>query len=250
MYPVIHISVPSYTVMAAIGALSAVILIYFRLEKYELSFLNFLKMFAVCAVFGFLGSRVVYVFSRMPWLISNFNIKNFISTIVGGGLVFYGGLLGVLLAVFICCKKKDIDSKKVYEMIAPAIPLFHAFGRIGCFMSGCCYGVELKTPISFFGIVFFNRIPTQLIETLFELLMFVIIMIIQKASKHIDSLKFYMITYAVFRFFIEFFRGDMVRGFYFGFSTSQIISMGIIIFYLVKKVSSKRQDNKALNIPS
>lgn len=239
MYPYINIILPSYAVFAVIGAMAVVFLLYFRIEKYKLPFLDFIKMFALCIVSGFLGSRLVFVGSRLPWLLSHFSVQHLISTIIGGGLVFYGGLLGVLFGIHLYCKKYRIDSLNVYNFIAPAIPLFHTFGRIGCFMSGCCYGLELKTPITFLGLIQFNRIPTQLIEAVFEMLLFIILIIWQRKGNKKDFLKIYMITYAIFRFFIEFFRGDDVRGFFFGFSTSQIISLGIMVWYIVLSMKKK-----------
>ena len=205
-------------------------------------------MFAVCIVFGFLGSRIVYFVSRIPWLLVNFSLEHLLSTIIGGGLVFYGGLLGVLLGIYVYCKKHNIDSCSVYNLVAPAIPLFHVFGRIGCFMSGCCYGIELKTPFVFLGIIQFARIPTQLIEALFECLLFVIIYVLQTKNKHRDYLKFYLITYSIFRFMIEFFRGDHVRGFFFGLSTSQIITVSILIFYLIKCMKDSKKHLKTETI--
>ena len=239
MYPVIHIAIPSYALMAVLGGLAVLLFLYFRLDKFELPFLDFIRMFALCIVFGFLGSRIVYVGSRLSWLLSNFSVQHLISTIIGGGLVFYGGLLGVLFGIYVYCKKHQIDFLNVYNFIAPSIPLFHAFGRIGCFMSGCCYGLELKTPVIFLGFIQFNRIPTQLIEAAFEILLFAILFIWQCKNNKKDFLKIYMITYAVFRFLIEFFRGDDVRGFFFGFSTSQMISLGIIVWYIVLSMKKK-----------
>ena len=239
MYPVIHIEIPSYALMAAIGGFLVMIFIYFRIDKYGLPFMDFIKMFLMSIIFGFLGSRVVYIFSRLSWLLSNFSIKHLLNTVIGGGLVFYGGLLGVLLGIYIYCRKHNIEHKKIYNMIAPALPLFHFFGRIGCFMSGCCYGVALKTPWILFGVIQFERIPTQLIEASFEIILFIVIFILQKKYENKDFLKIYMITYAVFRFLIEFLRGDDVRGFFFGFSTSQIISLGIIVWYVVLSMKKK-----------
>ena len=240
MYPFIHITLQSYAVLATIGSLAVVLFLYFRIDKFALPFMDFLKMFAICVVFGFLGSRIIYIFSRLPWLFANFSVQHLISTVIGGGIVFYGGLLGVLFGIWLYCKKYNISAKNIYNMIAPAIPLFHSFGRIGCFMSGCCYGIELKTPITLFGIVQFARIPTQLIEALFELLLFMLIFVLQKKYSEKDFLKLYMITYAVFRFLMEFFRGDNVRGFYFGFSTSQIIAIGILTFYVIIGIKSRK----------
>lgn len=248
MYPTIHITLPSYAVLAMLGGFVAVLFIYFRIDKFGLTFMNFVKMFALSTVCGFLGSRIIYIFSRLPWLFANFSTQHLISTVIGGGLVFYGGLLGVLLGIFICCRKNNILRKSIYNMVAPAIPLFHTFGRIGCFMSGCCYGVELKEPFSLFGIVQFIRIPTQLIEALFEFLLFVILCYLQKKNQSKDFLKIYMVTYAIFRFAIEFFRGDNIRGFYFGFSTSQVISIGILIFYIVLRIKTRKEQTDIGNL--
>lgn len=241
MYPTIHITLPSYAVLASIGGFAVVLFLYFRIEKYLLSFADFLKMFCVSIVCGFVGSRVIYLFSRLSWLLKNFSVQHLISTVIGGGLVFYGGLLGVLLGIHIYCKKHNISSKNIYNMIAPAIPLFHFFGRIGCFMSGCCYGVELKSAINLFGVIQFDRIPTQLIEALFEVLLFVVLLVLQRKNDEKDYLKVYMITYAIFRFLIEFLRGDTIRGFYFGLSTSQIIALSVLAFYFILKIKAHKK---------
>ena len=68
----------------------------------------------------------------------------------------------------------------IYNMIAPAIPLFHGFGRIGCLFAGCCYGIELKQPIVFMNVVRINRVPTQLLEALFEFLLCGVILMLEK----------------------------------------------------------------------
>ena len=240
MYPVIHFSLPSYAVMAVLAAFISVLFLYLRIEKYNLQFTDFLKMFAVCIIFGFVGSRVIFVFSRIPWLISNFSITNIFSTILGGGFVFYGGLLGVLFGVYIYCKKHLLDVVIIDNLIAPAIPLFHAIGRIGCLLSGCCYGISINSPITILGFITFNRVPTQIIEAVFEFILFIVIIIVQRKKKSINALTLYMLTYAGFRFIIEFFRGDIIRGFFFGFSTSQIISLGIITFYIVRKIKTSK----------
>ena len=245
MYPIIHITLPSYAVLAALGGLAVGVFLYFRINKYKLPFWDFVKIFALCIAFGFFGSRIVFFISRIPWLLANFSLQHLLSTIIGGGLVFYGGLLGVLLGIYVYCKRYDINSGDIYNLVAPAIPLFHVFGRVGCFMSGCCYGVDLKSPWVLLGIIQFHRIPTQLIEALFEFLLFIIIYIMQKKNFCVNSLKIYMISYAIFRFIIEFFRGDHVRGFFFGFSTSQIIAIGVLLFYAVLGlVERKRKCSK------
>lgn len=240
MYPNIHIIIPSYTFFAVLGGICVALFLFFRLDKYKFLFSDFLKMFALCLVCGFLGSRIVFIFSRIPWLIFNFSLKALLSTFLGGGFVFYGGLFGVLIGVYIYTKKYDYTTKTIMNMIVPAIPLFHILGRIGCFFAGCCYGFKFPSAISL-GIISIDRFPTQLVEALFNLILFFIILRIQKKKPTLDYLRIYLLSYATFRFIIEFTRGDLVRGVFWGISTSQIISLIIIAYYIINAVKVKTQ---------
>lgn len=238
MCPQIHIILPTYAVIAFLGLFIAVIFIFFRIEKFDLKFTEFLKLFAVCLLFGFIGSRLVFFLSRVPWLINNFSLYNILNNLVGGGFVFYGGLFGVLYGCKFFSKKNNLNIQKIYSMIVPAIPLFHSIGRIGCLMGGCCYGAKLGTSINIFNVVIFNRIPTQIIESIFEAILFIAIFLSERKINK-DYLKIYLISYAIFRFILEFFRGDNIRGLVYGVSTSQFISIGILLFYILKSLKSK-----------
>jgi phosphatidylglycerol:prolipoprotein diacylglycerol transferase len=121
----------------------------------------------------------------------------------------------------------------VFNVIAPAIPLFHGFGRIGCLLAGCCYGKELNAPIEILHMIHVERFPVQAIESLFEFVLFVVMLFIDRKKNHTDLLKIYLLSYAVFRFVNEFFRGDEVRGIYMGLSTAQWISLAIVAYYVV-----------------
>lgn len=233
MFPVIHISIPSYSFFAAIGFFFILIFLYFRIEKYKLLFSDFLKLIIYCVIWGFLGSRFIAIISRIPLLISNFSLENLISTILGGGLVFYGGLFGVLFGSYRYSKKHNININNIFEFFTPAIPLFHVFGRIGCFLAGCCYGVQLKQSITIFGLLTLNRLPVQLIEASFNAILFIVLLLLKKTKPNANSFRMYMLSYATFRFIIEFWRGDDVRGLFWGISTSQLISIAIIIIYFI-----------------
>ena len=240
MYPLIHIVLPSYGVFAMIGFIAAVLFLFFRIEKYNLMFTDFLKMSGLSLVYGAIGSRVLFVISRIPWIFSHFSIKKLLSTILGGGFVFYGGLFGLLLGVYRYSKKHNYNIEKLNNMIAPAIPLFHSIGRIGCFMAGCCYGFNFPGKVSVFGLFAINRFPTQIIEAIFEFILFILICILQKKKGNINSLKIYLICYALFRFIIEFTRGDSIRGVFWGISTSQIVSLIILIYFVLKHLANKQ----------
>ncbi|MDE7158156.1 MAG: prolipoprotein diacylglyceryl transferase, partial [Clostridiales bacterium] len=154
------------------------------------------------------------------------------------GATFYGGLLGALAFVpsVLCIKKQRKVS--IYERLcdfAPAIPAGHFFGRIGCFLGGCCFGSptenifgvvfpEGSAPYAYYGCAVAIH-PTQLYEAAALLALFFILFFLWK--KH--SISLYFILYGVARFTIEFFRADD-RGAIFSanLSPAQIISLALI----------------------
>lgn len=237
LYPYIHIILPSYGVMAFLGAFAVLCFLYFRFENYNLAFTDFIKLFLLCGFTCFLGSKFLYFFVALftPELKHS---ENILILFIESGYVFYGGLFGVLFGVW-CYQKKypHISLHSLHHMITPSLPLFHGFGRIGCQLAGCCYGVTLENPIVFFGAIKMNLFPTQVLEALYEFLLFAFLYFIGKKYDG-DLLKIYLISYAVFRFFIEFYRADPDRGIWLGFSTAQWISCSIVIFYVVKSMAN------------
>lgn len=233
MYPYIHIVLPSYTVMAFVGGFFALCLVFFRLEKFQIQFSSFLIMFFFCIIGGIAGSKILFAITQIPWLIENFSAKNLLLLIPQSGFVFYGGLFGVIFTLMIFTRKDSDLRKRIFRLSVPAMPLFHAFGRIGCFLTGCCYGKDLSSPMVI-GPIELTQIPVQLIEALAEFMLFLIIIIIDKKCKDVDLLRIYLVSYAIIRFADEFLRGDEVRGIYCGISTAQWISIIILVVYAIK----------------
>ena len=241
MYPYIQIVLPSYEVMAFLGGIIALLFVYFRLDTYQIKFTEFLKLFFICAISCFLGSKLLFIGTKLPMMVHDFSIQNVIQTIIESGFVFYGGLFGVI-AVLIFYTRNDREMrKKLFALITPAISLFHSFGRIGCLLAGCCYGKTLAHPIGVDGFVVFYKIPVPLLEAVFEFILFCILFYMEKRTFQGEILEVYLISYALFRFANEFLRGDEVRGRIFLFSTSQWISMGIVMFYFIRFIKQGKR---------
>ena len=239
MCPSIYIVLPSYMVMAFLGGMAAVFFLYFRTEKFEIEFNSFIKMLVASVIGVIVGSKVMFFISRVPSLVTNFSIENLLGSTIYGGYVFYGGLFGMIISILIMTRKNKENRAKYFSFLVPVMPLFHAFGRVGCFMSGCCYGKELPSAFEVCGVVI-DRIPVQLIEAVFELIMFVVLTNIVKKSPKANALRVYLLSYATFRFIIEFFRGDILRGVWFGISLAQWISIGIFVYYIVRGICKKK----------
>lgn len=131
MYPYIYFVIPSYTFMAIIGGIITLFVVYLRLEKCQIEFTSFLFMTFICFICAVVGSKIMFAITQLPWLIKNFSVINLLLLIPQSGFVFYGGLCGVIFALMIMTRKDKDYRKRVFRLAVPAMPLFHAFGRIG-----------------------------------------------------------------------------------------------------------------------
>lgn len=173
--------------------------------------------------------------------------KAFLMAIVNffSGAVFYGGLLGGMLTGGIYLIRKP-DRASYGDLGAVAIPLFHTFGRLGCFLTGCCYGVESKLGFVYHYATTPNandvrRFPVQLVEMVLNFGLFLLLLSWLRKGKYKGKLlQWYLLIYPVYRFILEFFRGDDYRGFLFGLSTSQLISLLILLGNLIFTLCRKR----------
>lgn len=189
-------------------------------------------------------SNGIYIFIKEK---RDFSFLLDLITVYAGGMVFYGGLLGGLLFGIIYCKIRKINLGMYSDCFAAAIPLFHAFGRVGCFLSGCCYGIESEFGFTAHSAIVdscnhVNRFPVQLLESALNLIIFAVLLyLFRKRIMEGRLIALYLIMYAVVRFFDEFLRGDEYRGIYFFLSTSQWLSLIIFICAVIILIKNKKQ---------
>ncbi|QSX05799.1 prolipoprotein diacylglyceryl transferase [Sedimentibacter sp. zth1] len=187
-----------------------------------------------------IGGKILYLAINFKELLQylksfNENLQNLLA-MMQGGFVFYSGLIGSIIAIYLYCKRYKINFWNLIDTITPSIPLAHAFGRLGCFCAGCCYGKPYPSPI---GMMFNNSnvaphgitlFPVQLLEATLNLILFIILIIYgRKKRKNGNMICFYLVAYSIIRFILEYFRYDELRGIMFGISTSQWISILIVV---------------------
>lgn len=187
------------------------------------------------------GSRVFYVLVSEPQ--SLWENPLYLFKIWEGGLVFYGGFIGAVGVSIWYFHKHHLPAWKYADFFAPALALGHGIGRLGCLLTGCCYGRAIGGE-TWYSLVFpidpnsiapggIPLYPTQPMESLGELFLFAAMMGLLRRKKFDGQvITLYVMSYAVLRFVVEHFRGDTVRGFVFGglMSTSQLIA---IVLFLV-----------------
>lgn len=223
-----------YSIMGFLGLGIATLFCVRRRDRYHLRRDDLINMMGYAIVGGLIGAKLLALLCMVPQFVTYWDKitwnGEFIAAIMGNGFVFYGGLLGMLSAFGIYCAQYRINYKDVLELIAPAIPLFHVFGRIGCYIAECCGGI--------------NGFPIQLVESGMNFGIFLLLYILQNLQKMKGKTFFlYLLSYGIGRFILEFFRGDAERGFIWFFSVSQWISAGLIVvacFYLMKQREKAR----------
>lgn len=244
------IPIRMYGLMIGIGFLLAIYLASRRAKQEGVDPERILDMGVYLLLAALIGSRVLYVltawheFSNHPW--EAFAIWN-------GGLVFYGGVLAAVPTGIWYVKKHGLPVWKIADIVAPYVALAHAFGRVGCFFAGCCYGaphagvfsITFNDPHSLapLGVPLY---PTQLIEAAGEFTIFSGLLLYRKNKKFDGQLFWlYLAFYAVLRFVLELFRGDEIRGVYFGLiSTSQIIAILLFVGSLLLLWKMKKPSNE------
>jgi phosphatidylglycerol:prolipoprotein diacylglycerol transferase len=276
MYPFIHIgplSLSTYGLAIFVGLLAAAFMltkfpaktpaaIRGEIKENDTLYAGFAGLAGV-----YVGAKLLYLLTILPELshIAERNAFTFsyIKSILTGGFVFYGGFIGGILGVLIFARVRRANPLALLDAMAFAIPLAHGFGRIGCFLAGCCYGMPSEYGLYFRASDFAPHdeklLPIQLIESGFNFALFGVLFFLSRrqdflARRPCGFIFFLYITaYALFRFCAEFFRYDSYRGIYFGLSTSQWISLALILCAIIffslkfrkgKNHAAKRKEQK------
>ncbi|MBN2407230.1 MAG: prolipoprotein diacylglyceryl transferase [Elusimicrobia bacterium] len=250
MYPrlfsISGLTIHTYGVFVAIGALLGLHLAIraARFRSVPANFIN--QLFAGTLLSGFAGARMGYVVISLKWYLDN---PSKIIAVWDGGLVYWGGFIGGALWIVYACRKAGYDILSVADVLSPGLALAHACGRIGCFFAGCCYGKP-----SAFGVIFTDPAclaeplgvrlhPTQLYSALFLFVLAGVLYgrIKKKASPVSSVFGLYLVSYGVFRVFVEFLRADFRGPLFLGLTPTQLISLAGIAAgaaFLVKRKRS------------
>ena len=240
MHPVLFevdgITVYSYGFMIALGVIGGVAYMFFQGKKdVGLTFDQANTLFLFIFIAAFIGGKV-FLLLENPSLYLNAPKK----LLTGRGFVFYGSFLFAIPTMLWFFKKHKLDTYKMLDVMAVVTCIVHMFGRLGCFLAGCCYGKPTTGPL---GITFTNEacqaplntplVPTQLLEAGFILLVMISLLLIKSKFQKFYGQLFllYLILYAIGRSVLEIFRGDVARGFIIDeyLSHSQFIALLVVI---------------------
>lgn len=257
-----NLPVFSYGFMMMLGFLSAITLAKRQAKKDGIDKERIYDVSLLAIISGIIGSRLLWLFLFSPkgtWK----NIKEIVA-VWNGGLVYYGGLILALICCGIYIKRKKMPLGLTVDCFAPGLAAGIFFGRIGCFLNGCCFGAVCKdswyavrfpagSPATYhhFGLDALQHseslpvYPSQLVSSLGGLICLIILLVLFKYRKFPGQMIFYFLQiYAVFRFLIEYMRDDTEPYFaYAGFSglkAGQVVAIITFTFATIMMIYLKK----------
>lgn len=244
----IHIgpfTIPGYGLCFAIAVLLGVGLAMYRAKRFGIVPEDILIVAACAFATGIVGAKIAFLLASygIGRAIAEISQGNF-SALTDSGIVFYGGLIGAAPGAYlglVLSKERRVNA--LLTLAIPSIPLAHAIGRVGCFLGGCCYGLPYDGPFAAHMYdLDYTVFPIQLVEAALNLILFgVLASFTRRKVRGHQTLAIYLVCYGLIRFTLEFFRGDLIRGIFSGFSTSQWISLGLIAVAVVMELIAKKK---------
>ncbi len=234
MYPVLFnvgpFPVMAYGFFVAVGVIVGIAVVMREARRIDYNPDMILDLALYMVVAGVAGSRLAYVaiewerYVDNPWAILQ---------VWEGGLSFFGALGLCLLVVIWFTRRRRIRLTALGDLLALGVAAGYPFGRIGCFLNGCCYGLPTA---GWWGVAFpFDEVvrhPTQLYSAGFGVLIFLFLWVI-RGRKPFDGylMLMYLILYSAYRFIIDFWRTSPPSGLE-GLTLGQAVSLTVIALSL------------------
>lgn len=238
--------IPSYGLLLSLGLVVAGAAAIGRCRRRKLEVCDLLIIAASALGLGMACAKVLYWAVSYSWeAFWQLLTRDPNALLGGGGLVFYGGLLGGIAGALVGARLAGVRLAVYEPVVIPCIPLGHAFGRIGCILAGCCYGIAYDGPFAVnYPFLAESRFPVQGLEAVCNAAIAGLLAVYARKERpdhHIGIL--YIMLYALARFFLEFLRGDTLRGGWGILSTSQWISLGLLaggglLLFVRKKIGA------------
>lgn len=248
MYPFFYIlgrPISLYGICAVLAFATVIVLAILYARKHGLPFESILIVTAMAIGVGLVSANILYIFVTYPMDLLRLMIQHGDWSFLGKGYVLYGGLIGGLLGALWGAKLAKRRLWELEDSLVPYLPLGQAIGRVGCVLAGCCNGIPYEGPLALHyprdpAVGYF---PTQLLEALLNCaLCLCLIRYRKKERRPYQMMLSYLGGYSVIRFFVEFLRGDSIRGVFGGVSTSQWISLGLLVCCVPAWIMIKRKE--------
>jgi len=246
MFPILlrigPLTIHTYGFMMALGVGMGFWFLFVQAKKQKLPASRLIDMAFYTVIISLIGAKIVLFIGSLSYYI---HYPGELFSLARSGGVFQGGLaIGFVFALWYL-RRHRIPTWKAADIIGPALALGHAFGRLGCFSAGCCFGRECEFP---WGVIFRSEYahsltgiplrialhPTQLYESILNFLnFFILFFLLKKKNFNGQVFSFYIINYSIIRYFVEFYRGDHPAKAYIIHSQSPYLSFSFFQLFCV-----------------
>lgn len=237
MYPILfHIGsleIHTYGVLVAAGFLLGLMTAAKRAKTEGIDPERINDLGVLLIVAGMVGGKLFHIIFFWNDFIAGWHAAGIAS--LREGFVFYGGFICATLAGVAYIRFKVLPLAKLADAFAPSIALGHAFGRLGCFFEGCCYGKACTLPWAMkFPALGVPVHPTQLYEAAGNFTIFTVLTVYYRRKSFDGQIWWlYVLSYGVLRFGIEFVRGDYDVHYFGVFTIGHVIATVMIFAALV-----------------
>jgi len=247
MYPTYHLlgrDFSTYTLMAGIGTILTVLYVFFYARRHKVTRDDAVYIYTFGLIGFGLGAKALYLILNLPDLINCLSqiqdkddIAYIYSAYVLGGFAIQGGIIGFILLSRKMAKAYKVIFTDFYPVLIPALCFFCGFGRVGCLLEGCCYGID--------------NFPIQGVASALDFLMGIAFAVFfeitrEKRENIKICLPLYLLFYSLGRFILDFFRGDLVKSRILNMTASQVVGLIFIVFsviWLVLDIKGRRSYN-------
>ena len=236
MIPFIYLGslqIPTFFLVISLSLSCLLFLLSYRVDSFSKNRKLAFDISLLLMASAFIGGRLMHIFyEEFDYYRAN---PEQVLYFWNGGFVYFGGLILCAISGFVFARYKKINFLEWADFFTPLFSLSHALGRIGCFLSGCCFGSQCLLPWAYAG-----RHPTALYLALGEFFIFILLLLMEKKQSYKFSGSLFvkwLMLHSLLRFNVEYFRDDF-RGLFIKFpllgslSISQIVSLVIILVSL------------------
>ncbi len=230
--------IPFYSISIIISLIANIIVILSMYKKYSYDKAEIIGLLVYENIGIILGAKILSYLTLDKELKTGFNF-------ISAGLSSYGGVIGALIFILIFCLQFKKSIKETIYILLPSIPLMYSIGKIGCFLVGCCYGIEYN---GIFSIVYnyskvapkgISLFPVQLAETIVFLLIFIYLIYKHiKRSFDIKTICIGLIMCGMAKFMLDFLRISHKNII---LSTNQVISSIFILISVIVLIKEKKK---------
>ncbi|RLC84880.1 MAG: hypothetical protein DRI79_12215 [Chloroflexi bacterium] len=226
MYPIIHLGpldIGTHGVVDLIGGVVVFIIAIYRVRRgrWPVSTHDVLNI----APYMFLGAMLgAWLVSLLPRVVAYAMGASFPPMWWLKGRDWAGMMVGGSLVGYVYCRRRNLALSRCFDLVAPLVPLYIAIYRVGCLLTGCCYGKETTSWPSLFlpdihG-VWAYRYPTRIADIIANLIILALLLAFERYRAHREEedwpfsgflFLLYLGLYSVQRFYFEFWRAETYK---------------------------------------